>query len=73
MYTPEQLVRRNASPWTKTQAILAPIQFLAFLVSFGLVVVHRVPPAGTYASNPEAVRAPCTWLAVGLYKDVQMP
>lgn len=37
MYTPEQLARRDASLWTRVQVILAPIQFLAFLVSFGLV------------------------------------
>ncbi|NTU92766.1 MAG: 2-vinyl bacteriochlorophyllide hydratase [Chlorobiaceae bacterium] len=30
-YTPEQLQKRNASVWTKSQAILAPIQFLIFL------------------------------------------
>ncbi len=38
MYTAEQLQRRNASRWTKVQIILAPIQFLAFLISFGLVL-----------------------------------
>ncbi len=37
-YTPEQLARRDASVWTKVQAVLAPLQFLAFLVSFGLVI-----------------------------------
>ena len=37
LYTDEQLARRDASRWTKVQAVLAPIQFLAFLVSFGLV------------------------------------
>lgn len=38
MYTTEQLERRNASPWTRVQFILAPIQFLVFLISFGLVI-----------------------------------
>jgi 3-vinyl bacteriochlorophyllide hydratase len=38
MYTPEQLANREASPWTRVQVILAPIQFLAFIVSFILVV-----------------------------------
>jgi 3-vinyl bacteriochlorophyllide hydratase len=37
-YTPEQLRRRDASRWTTVQAILAPVQFLVFLVSFALVV-----------------------------------
>jgi 3-vinyl bacteriochlorophyllide hydratase len=35
-YTPEQLQKRNASPWTRVQGILAPIQFLIFLA--GLTV-----------------------------------
>jgi 3-vinyl bacteriochlorophyllide hydratase len=30
-YTPEQLVKRNASIWTDVQVILAPIQFFIFL------------------------------------------
>ncbi|HMO56854.1 MAG TPA: 2-vinyl bacteriochlorophyllide hydratase [Roseiflexaceae bacterium] len=42
MYTAEQLQRRDASPWTKVQAILAPIQFLVFLISFALVVRYLV-------------------------------
>ncbi len=35
-YTPEQLVKRNASIWTDIQIILAPIQFLFFVA--GLTV-----------------------------------
>ena len=35
-YTPEQLVKRNASVWTDIQLILAPIQFFVFLA--GVVV-----------------------------------
>lgn len=38
MYTPEQLARRNATPWTRVQFILAPIQVIVFLISFSLVV-----------------------------------
>jgi len=37
-YTPEQLEKRNASKWTTSQAILAPIQFLIFLA--GLTVTY---------------------------------
>jgi 3-vinyl bacteriochlorophyllide hydratase len=37
LYTPQQRERRDASKWTLVQAILAPIQFLVFLVSLGLV------------------------------------
>lgn len=38
LYTPEQKIRRDASVWTLVQGILAPVQFLIFLVSLGLVV-----------------------------------
>lgn len=37
-YTPEQMARRNASVWTTVQTVLAPLQFLAFVISFALVV-----------------------------------
>lgn len=38
LYTPEERARRDASPWTRVQGILAPLQFLVMLVSVGLVV-----------------------------------
>ena len=38
LYTPEQKIRRDASVWTLVQGILAPVQFLIFLISLGLVV-----------------------------------
>lgn len=38
LYTPEQRARRDASVWTTVQAILAPAQFAAFLISLGLVI-----------------------------------
>jgi 3-vinyl bacteriochlorophyllide hydratase len=38
LYTPEERVRRDASPWTIVQGVLAPLQFLAFAVSLGLVI-----------------------------------
>lgn len=38
MYTPEQFARRQATPWTKVQYVLAPIQFLVFLGSLALVL-----------------------------------
>jgi 3-vinyl bacteriochlorophyllide hydratase len=37
LYTPEERARRDASAWTMVQAILAPLQFLAFAVSLALV------------------------------------
>jgi len=38
LYTPEERERRDASPWTLVQGVLAPFQFLVFLVSLALVV-----------------------------------
>ncbi len=38
LYTPEQRARRDASRWTLVQGILAPLQFLVFLASLGLVL-----------------------------------
>jgi 3-vinyl bacteriochlorophyllide hydratase len=38
LYTAEQRQRRDATPWTLVQGILAPVQFIACLVSIALVV-----------------------------------
>jgi 3-vinyl bacteriochlorophyllide hydratase len=38
LYTPEQRMRRDASIWTLVQGVLAPVQFLVFLVSAVLVL-----------------------------------
>jgi 3-vinyl bacteriochlorophyllide hydratase len=51
IYTPEQMVRRNSSVWTKVQAILAPIQFLAFLTSFGFVIRYLTTGEGYAITN----------------------
>ena len=37
LYTAEQRMRRDASRWTLVQGVLAPIQFLVFLISLALV------------------------------------
>jgi 3-vinyl bacteriochlorophyllide hydratase len=38
LYTPQERARRDASRWTLVQGILAPLQFLVFLVSLALVL-----------------------------------
>lgn len=38
LYTPEERKRRDATVWTLVQGILAPVQFLVFLISLFLVV-----------------------------------
>ncbi len=46
LYTPEERLRRDASRWTLVQGILAPIQFLVFLVSLILVLRYLATGAG---------------------------
>lgn len=38
LYSPEEKARRDATRWTLVQGLLAPVQFLVFLVSLGLVL-----------------------------------
>ena len=38
LYSPEEKRRRDQSVWTLVQGVLAPLQFLVFLISLGLVV-----------------------------------
>mgnify|MGYP002135922481 FL=1 len=38
LYTPAQRARRDASVWTLVQGVLAPVQFLVFLISLYLVL-----------------------------------
>ncbi len=38
LYTPQERQRRDGSVWTLVQGVLAPVQFLVFLVSLALVL-----------------------------------
>ncbi len=51
LYTPEERKRRDASPWTLVQGVLAPIQFLVFLVSLALVLHFLVTGRGEQAAT----------------------
>jgi 3-vinyl bacteriochlorophyllide hydratase len=51
LYTPEERLRRDASPWTLVQGLLAPIQFLVFLVSAALVVRFLLTGNGFQAAT----------------------
>ena len=46
LYTPEERARRDATPWTLVQGILAPVQFLVFLISLGLVARYLATGEG---------------------------
>lgn len=55
LYTDAERRRRDSSPWTLVQAILAPLQFLVFLVSLGLVLRTLATGEGAYAANLSVV------------------
>lgn len=55
LYTPDQRQRRDASVWTLVQGILAPVQFLIFLISLGLVVRYLMTGAGYDAATASIV------------------
>lgn len=46
LYTPEQRRRRDESPWTMVQGVLAPLQFLVFAISLALVVRYLATGEG---------------------------
>jgi 3-vinyl bacteriochlorophyllide hydratase len=51
LYTTDERARRDASPWTLVQGILAPIQFLVFLISAALVIRFLVTGDGFSAAT----------------------
>ena len=55
LYTPEQRKRRDATRWTLVQGVLAPAQFLVFLVSLALVLRALVTGQGLFAASVSVV------------------
>lgn len=55
LYTAEERQRRDASPWTFVQGVLAPLQFLVFLVSLALVLRYLLTGAGHDAAAVSVV------------------
>jgi 3-vinyl bacteriochlorophyllide hydratase len=55
LYTPEERERRDSSVWTLVQGVLAPIQFLVFLVSLGLVLRYFGTGEGAFAADASIV------------------
>jgi 3-vinyl bacteriochlorophyllide hydratase len=51
LYTPEQRKRRDASPWTVVQGVLAPIQFLVCIGSAVLILRYLASGEGLAAAN----------------------
>ena len=55
LYSPEERVRRDTSVWTLVQGVLAPVQFLAFLVSLALLLRYLATGAGEQAAMASVV------------------
>ena len=51
LYTTDERRRRDASGWTLVQGVLAPVQFLIFLVSLGLVLRFLATGEGQFAAT----------------------
>jgi 3-vinyl bacteriochlorophyllide hydratase len=55
LYSVSERERRDASPWTLVQGILAPIQFAVFLISVGLVLRYLATGDGYAAATASIV------------------
>ncbi len=55
LYTREERLRRDRSPWTIVQGILAPVQFLIFAISLALVTRYLVTGQGLVAANVSVI------------------
>lgn len=64
LYTPEERRRRDATPWTLVQGILAPVQFLVFLISLVLVLRYLATGAGYGAATASVVIKTLTLYAI---------
>ncbi len=51
LYSPAERKRRDATPWTLVQGVLAPIQFLVFLTSLGFVLHYLISGHGLEAAT----------------------
>ena len=55
LYTADQRQRRDESPWTLVQGLLAPFQFLVFLISLWLVLRYLSTGQGESAATVSIV------------------
>ncbi|CAA2154490.1 2-vinyl bacteriochlorophyllide hydratase [Methylobacterium brachiatum] len=55
LYTAAERLRRDASPWTLVQGVLAPVQFAIFLVSLALVLRALATGQGQLAAEASVV------------------
>ncbi|MFM2398851.1 MAG: 2-vinyl bacteriochlorophillide hydratase BchF [Pseudomonadota bacterium] len=55
LYTEDERARRDRSPWTLVQGVLAPVQFLVFVVSITLVIRFLATGEGLQAAAVSVV------------------
>lgn len=55
LYSKEERQRRDESVWTIVQGILAPVQFIVFLASLGLVLRALMTGEGAFAADVSIV------------------
>jgi 3-vinyl bacteriochlorophyllide hydratase len=55
LYSPTERARRDASKWTLVQGVLAPLQFVVFMVSLGLVLRFLATGDGYAAASASIV------------------
>lgn len=66
LYTPDERARRDATGWTLVQGILAPVQFLVFLLSLTLVLRYLASGDGLFAAEASIVVKTLTLYAIML-------
>jgi 3-vinyl bacteriochlorophyllide hydratase len=64
LYTAEERLRRDASGWTLVQGVLAPVQFVVFVVSLALVLRFLATGAGHDAAVGSVVVKTLTLYAI---------
>lgn len=64
LYTAAQRQRRDESPWTLVQGILAPVQFLIFGISLFLVIRFLLTGEGEAAAEISVLLKTCALYAI---------
>lgn len=64
LYTEQERRRRDTTVWTLVQGVLAPVQFVVFLVSLGLVLRYLTSGAGHDAAVASVVVKTLTLYAI---------
>lgn len=64
LYTPDERRRRDESPWTVVQGVLAPLQFFVFLVSLALVLRYLATGEGYAAATVSVIAKTLTLYAI---------